>query len=170
MEKRQRTEEEKLAIVMQGLRERRSAYDMAREHDISPAVYYRWRNRFFEAGKKAFIPDVSPKSGLPWKRRYKRVDARVQARIELTAARQKTRILNLLTENICAGGAYFHTAQPLPENTKVKLDIVLPLDRINESGGTDQVLVKVQGTVCRSNETGMAIIFREGYRVYRLKK
>ena len=41
--------EEKLAIVMEGLKEKRSVADICREHKISQTLYYRWRDKFLEA-------------------------------------------------------------------------------------------------------------------------
>ena len=47
--------EEKLAIVLEGIKEKRSVSDVCREHQISQTLYYRWRDKFLEAGKKGLI-------------------------------------------------------------------------------------------------------------------
>ncbi len=47
------TVDEKLAIVMEGLKERKSVAEICREHKISQTLYYRWRDKFLEGGKKA---------------------------------------------------------------------------------------------------------------------
>lgn len=47
--------EEKLAIVMEGLKGKRSVADICREHQISQALCYRWRDKFLEAGKKGLV-------------------------------------------------------------------------------------------------------------------
>ena len=52
MKQRKWTAEEKLAIVMESLKEKRSVADICREHKISQTLYYRWRDRFLEVGKK----------------------------------------------------------------------------------------------------------------------
>ena len=44
--------EEKMAIVLEGLRGQKSVAEICREHQISQALYYRWRDRFLEAGQK----------------------------------------------------------------------------------------------------------------------
>jgi transposase-like protein len=52
MKKRNWSVEEKLAIVLEGLKERRSVVEICREHGISQTLYYRWRDKFLEGGKK----------------------------------------------------------------------------------------------------------------------
>lgn len=55
MKRRNWTAEEKLAIVLGGLKEKRSIAEICREHQISQALYYRWRDKFLEAGKKGLV-------------------------------------------------------------------------------------------------------------------
>lgn len=55
MKQRKWTAEEKLAIVLEGLKEKRSVADICREHRISQTLYYRWRDKFLESGKKGLI-------------------------------------------------------------------------------------------------------------------
>lgn len=55
MKQRKWTAEEKVAIVMEGLKEKRSVADICREHKISQTLYYRWRDKFLEAGRKGLI-------------------------------------------------------------------------------------------------------------------
>ena len=55
-EKKQRrswTPDEKAEIVLAGLRGDRSVRDVCREHEISEAQYYQWRDRLLEGGKAA---------------------------------------------------------------------------------------------------------------------
>ena len=55
MKQRKWEVEEKLAIVMEGLKEKRSVADICREHRISQTLYYRWRDKFLEAGKRGLV-------------------------------------------------------------------------------------------------------------------
>lgn len=55
MKQRKWTVEEKLAIVLEGLKEKRSVAEICREHKISQTLYYRWRDKFLESGKKRLI-------------------------------------------------------------------------------------------------------------------
>ncbi|GCD80712.1 transposase [Schleiferia thermophila] len=55
MKQRKWTAEEKLAIVLEGLKEKRSVTEICREHKISQTLYYRWRDKFLESGKKGLM-------------------------------------------------------------------------------------------------------------------
>jgi hypothetical protein len=103
------------------------------------------------------------------KRRLERFSFEVPAKIEAFLSDDSKETLDLPTSNICAGGAYFHTAKVLPEGTRVKMDLALPLDRLKELVSYSRVQVKVNGTVLRSGSTGMAIGFDEDYRIMPLQ-
>jgi transposase-like protein len=45
------TPEQKLEIVLAGLRGDRSVRDVCREYGIAETLYYQWRDRLLEAGK-----------------------------------------------------------------------------------------------------------------------
>ncbi len=45
--------EQKIEIVLAGLRGDRPARDVCREYEISEALYYQWRERLLEGGKAA---------------------------------------------------------------------------------------------------------------------
>jgi len=55
MKRRNWLVDEKLAIVLEGIKEKRSVSDVCREHQISQTLYYRWRDKFLEGGKKALV-------------------------------------------------------------------------------------------------------------------
>ncbi len=44
--------EQKLAVVLAGLRGDRSVRDVRREHDVSENLYYAWRDKLLEGGKR----------------------------------------------------------------------------------------------------------------------
>jgi len=100
------------------------------------------------------------------RRRLERFDLVLPAAIELSNEHYEERMINLLTTNVCSGGAYFHTNQPLPEGTKVKLDLVLPLEKLKKiKAEHKKVLIKVTGKVLRTESEGMAICFDRDYRI-----
>ncbi|MBW1709624.1 MAG: PilZ domain-containing protein [Deltaproteobacteria bacterium] len=72
--------------------------------------------------------------------------------------------INLLTKDICAGGAFFHTEQPLPIGTSVRIDLVLSLEKLKKLEGR-KALIKVSGQVIRSDTQGMAICFNKDYQL-----
>jgi putative transposase len=51
--------EEKLAIVLEGLKESTNITELCRRHGISEATYYNWRDKFFEGGKTALAGNGS---------------------------------------------------------------------------------------------------------------
>lgn len=88
------------------------------------------------------------------------------AAIEFMNFDHKERMINLLTTNICSGGAYFHTTQPLPKGTQVKIDLVLPLDKLRKlKKEHKKAYIKVTGTVLRTESEGMAICFEKDYQI-----
>jgi transposase len=56
--KRHYSAEEKIKIVIEGLRGELSAVDLCRRESISTAVYYRWSKDFLEAGKNGLTRDT----------------------------------------------------------------------------------------------------------------
>jgi c-di-GMP-binding flagellar brake protein YcgR len=104
------------------------------------------------------------------KRKFKRIRTKVPAKIELVDSQQEADFVNLLTIDISAGGVYLQADPPLPEGTKVKLDIILPLDKLRLSKVSGHYLIKAKGKVLRCKKDGMAIIFDEDYQIYRYKK
>ena len=50
--------EEKIRIVLEGLRGNRPVSELCRREGISPAIYYRWSKDFLEAGKNGLTRDT----------------------------------------------------------------------------------------------------------------
>ena len=99
------------------------------------------------------------------RRRLERFDLQVPAKIEVLSSPDPSSILELLTKDICAGGAYFSTKTALASGTKVKLDILLPVRSVSTLSDNTRGLIKVNGTVIRSGPAGMAIGFDGGYLI-----
>ena len=100
------------------------------------------------------------------KRKLERFDLELPATIQFLTPGQEKSLLNLLTTNISSGGAYFHTPQPLPKGTPVKIDLILPLGRLKKlKDDSKQAYIKVTGTVLRSESEGMAICFDQDYQL-----
>ncbi len=47
------TAEQKLEIVLAGMRGDRSVRDVCREHEISDTLYYQWRDKILDSGRAA---------------------------------------------------------------------------------------------------------------------
>ena len=103
------------------------------------------------------------------KRVLERFDLKIPARIEVMAPVQDhldNEIPNLLTSDICSGGAYFHTGEPLPKGIEVKIDLMLPLDTLQKiKSEWKHAHIQVTGKVLRSESKGMAISFDKDYRM-----
>jgi len=52
-------QEEKMAIVLEGVKGLKSVAEICREHKISQSQYYKWRDKFLEGGKKGLSSNVS---------------------------------------------------------------------------------------------------------------
>ena len=57
--RRKFTAEEKIRIVLEGLRAEVSTAELCRRERIAPTVYYRWAKSFLEAGKNGLTRDTS---------------------------------------------------------------------------------------------------------------
>ena len=58
MKGRKWTAEEKLAIVLEGLKGAKPVAEICREHHIAQTQYYQWRDRFLEGGKRALTNGI----------------------------------------------------------------------------------------------------------------
>jgi len=54
--------EEKLRIVLAGIKGERSIAQICRDHNISETLFYKWRDRFMKAAKQAFKPNKGKNS------------------------------------------------------------------------------------------------------------
>ena len=51
--------EEKVRIVLEGLRGEQSVAELCRREGLAPNLYYRWSKEFLEAGKKRLVGDTT---------------------------------------------------------------------------------------------------------------
>lgn len=118
---------------------------------------------------RAFIRMALMKNEQQEKRRLERFDLNIPARIERLDTRPdggEEAVFDLLTSDICSGGAYFYTPAPLSEGTRVRIDLVLPLDLLKRlKSDCHQAYIKLTGTVLRSESGGMAICFNPDYQI-----
>ena len=59
MTRRKFSAEEKIRIVLEGLRGEESIATLCRKEGLAPNLYYRWSKEFLEAGKKRLVGDTS---------------------------------------------------------------------------------------------------------------
>lgn len=106
-------------------------------------------------------------------RKSERFTLKLPARIEMDSG-QGRRIFDLQTSNICVGGAFFPTTQPIAEGTRGKIDLLLSLDNklktiLDKLKLYGQAHIMVKGTVVRSESIGMAVRFDEDYQIIPLQ-
>jgi len=98
------------------------------------------------------------------RRKIERFSLELPTYLSIVDRNKKTKSLELITSNICSGGAYFKTEKPLSVETDVKLDIILPLDKFKNVKGKISH-IEVSGSVIRTDQKGMAICFDKGYEI-----
>lgn len=102
-------------------------------------------------------------------RKLERFPLKAPAKIIPIDSGRKRSAFDLMTSNVCAGGAFFHTSQSLPEGTQVKVDVVLPLDRLEMlKDSSKRIHLRINGRVLRSEADGFAVCFAEDYQIGQL--
>lgn len=96
---------------------------------------------------------------MPESRKIERFDLALPARIDVLPL--GSRSIDLMTANICDGGAFFPTRNPLEEGVEVVVDLTLNLENVEGISAK----VKIAGRVLRSQPDGMAIRFEGRYRM-----
>lgn len=97
------------------------------------------------------------------KRKLERFDLKAVAKIEDGERRGS---LDVMTSDICSGGAFFRTDQSLPVGTEVRIDLLLPLGGLKRLVAEyDHVHMQFTGTVLRRESLGMAVCFHKDYKV-----
>jgi len=64
--------EEKVRIVLEGLRGEESLSELCRREGIAPSVYYKWSKAFLEAGKQRLVGDTKRNADSEEVQRLKR--------------------------------------------------------------------------------------------------
>lgn len=98
-----------------------------------------------------------------------RYDLSVPVRITGIEGEQQE-ILNTRAKNISSKGAYIALDAPLPEGKHVKIELLLPASKLLKIiGEQKKVMIRVDGTVVRSEAEGMAIHFEKEYEITSLE-
>ena len=74
------------------------------------------------------------------RREFERFDIQLPARVETETPNRENEIFSLKADNlsavsvadISASGALFHAGRPLPEGTKVRLSIILEIEKLKK--------------------------------------
>jgi len=98
------------------------------------------------------------------KRIMERFSIKLPSRLSVVRESGEQESFELLTDNICAGGAFFKTRRSLSVGTKVKIGIILVLDEL-KMPKLKKTHIKVSGTVIRTAGEGIAISFDKNFRI-----
>jgi hypothetical protein len=102
-------------------------------------------------------------------REFEKYDINVPARIEVISSEGVESIF-LQTTSVSAKEVFFCTAEPLPNNVMVRLELILDFTKpgnLSNTGTT--ILINVTGKVVRSEKVGMTILLNEDYQITKLR-
>ena len=102
-------------------------------------------------------------------REFEKYDINVPARIEVISSEGVESIF-LQTTSISAKEVFFCTAESLPNNIMVRLELILDFTKpgnLSNTGTT--ILINVTGKVVRSEKVGMTILLNEDYQITKLR-
>ena len=101
------------------------------------------------------------------RRGLERFGLRFKAKVEVVAPQRK-KPFYLITNNVSASGAYFHTLHPLPQGTRVRVTITVTSEFVRQVTGFES-RITIEGDVVRSTRTGMGIRFNEIQEIERIE-
>ena len=110
------------------------------------------------------------------RREQERYPLRIQSKVTAETLSGQTPVLEFLTANISAGGAFIETANPLPLVSRVRLEFLLSLEELTtlkfvlsqeslKNWQKQRMWVSASGIVIRHEPSGMAIVFDENYQI-----
>ena len=70
--------EEKIRIILEGLRGEESIAELCRREGLAPNLYYRWSKEFLEAGKKRLLGDTTREATAPEVKTLREENARLK--------------------------------------------------------------------------------------------
>jgi len=87
--RRKYSSEEKITIVLEGLRGEESISTICRREGINPNLYYRWSKDFLEAGKKRLMGDTTREANSNEVSSIRRENAELKALVAELALRNR---------------------------------------------------------------------------------
>ena len=101
-------------------------------------------------------------------RQFERFSLNLPVRAEVYTSDTK-QMFDLKTRDISASGAFVFTPEQFPNGTNIKLNLVVPNDRIKQVTGAESLL-DCEGQVVRSTAKGVAIHFTMDCQMMSLKE
>ena len=109
-------------------------------------------------------------------RAHKRYPLRIQCKMTAETLSGKTPMMEFLTANISAGGAFIETDTPLPLASRVRLEFLLSLEDLEtlkfvvsldtlKAWKGKRIWISASGIIARHESNGMGIMFDENYQI-----
>ena len=98
------------------------------------------------------------------RRQMERFSLEVPALLSTVDESGQPKTFEIMTNNICAGGAFFITDKPSSVGTDVKMELIISFKKVNKFSNK-KTRINVSGSVIRTDEKGMAICFDEKYTI-----
>jgi hypothetical protein len=98
------------------------------------------------------------------RRKMERFSLEVPALLSVLDKSGQPIALEVMTNNICAGGAFFITNTHMPVGTDVEMDLILSL-KANDQIEDKKTRIDVSGRVIRTDERGVAVCFDKKYNI-----
>ncbi len=99
------------------------------------------------------------------KRRDDRYDLLMPIRLRPNERTEQEHAFVAQTCNISSAGALIRTPRILPVGTELDIELYLNVPQIlGEASGQCRVVVRLEGTVVRNHDDGMAVRFADGFR------
>ncbi len=92
----------------------------------------------------------------------------IPARLMITEPHDRREIVELRTKDICSEGAFFNTGYKLPVGTRVKLDLILNIERLVQVKGMNSC-IQLMGEILRQQTDGFAVRFDKNYEIIPLR-
>jgi transposase len=92
--------EEKVRIVLEGLRGEQSVAELCRRESLAPNLYYRWSKEFLEAGKKRLLGDTTREATAPEVKALRDENGRLKQVLAETVLENR-----LLKKNVTGSGS-----------------------------------------------------------------
>ena len=98
------------------------------------------------------------------RREMERFPLELPTSLFVTSQSEKSESIELVTSNVCAGGAFYNTEKPLPPGIELRINFIVPLDKLKNIE-VKRVSVEVLGWVIRTTNQGMAVCFDKKHKI-----
>ena len=104
------------------------------------------------------------------RRKLERFALGIPAKIEWFDSKSDRVVMEVWTDNISAGGAYFKTPQPMSIASTIRVNLDLPIGMSNPQAQMPTAHIEVTGNVLRSDLNGIAVGFDMDYKITPIQK